>query len=94
MRHIENPDVLCNNPFEGDCEIIYYNLIKVENENNGYGLVTFLVSHEYYGEFKVTEEIDVDGVDCVATYYKTDLEGMDYDWSRYTEDEWHKMHIC
>ena len=41
-----------------------------------------------------SEEIDVDGVDCVATYYKTDLEGMDYDWSRYTEDEWHKMHIC
>ncbi len=82
------------NPLELDCEIIYYNLVKVENENNGYGLVTFLVSHEYYGEFKVTEEIDVDGIICVATYYKTDLQGSSYDWSRYSKEEWHKMHIC
>ena len=82
------------NPLELDCEIIYYNLIKVENENNGYGLVTFLVSHEYYGEFKVTEEIEADSPEDVATYYKRELQGMDYDWSRHTEDEWHKMHIC
>ncbi len=82
------------NPLELDCEIIYDNLVKVENENNGYGLVTFLVSHEYYGEFKVTEEIEADSPEDVATYYKRELQGMDYDWSRHTEDEWHKMHIC
>jgi hypothetical protein len=52
MIHIENPDVLCDNPFEGTCEIIYYKLIKVENDNNGCGLATFLVSHEAYGYFK------------------------------------------
>ena len=82
------------NPLELYCEIIYYNLIKVENEDNGYGLVTFIVSHEYYGEFKVTEEIEADSPEDVATYYKRELQGMDYDWSRHTEDEWHKMHIC
>ena len=93
MRHIENPDVLCDNPFEGTCEIIYYKLIKIENEDNGYGLVTFHVSHEYYGEFKVTEKIDSDGWCNVATYYKNELQGTDYDWSRYSEDEWKNMQI-
>ncbi len=92
MIHIENPDVLCDNPFEGSCEIIYYTLIKVEDENNGYGLVTFLVSHEHYGYFKVTEEIEADSPEDVATYYKRELEGMNYDWSRHTEDKWQSLY--
>ena len=91
MRHIENPDVLCNNPFEGHFEIIYDKFIKVENEENGYGLVTFLVSHEAYGYFKVTEEIESDGWCNVATYYKNELQGTDFDWSRKSEDEWSNL---
>ncbi len=40
--------------------IIYSELVKVENEDNGYGLATFLVWHQVYGYFKVTDEIESD----------------------------------
>jgi hypothetical protein len=74
-------------------DVLYSDFVKVENEVNGYGLVTFLVWHEVNGYFQVTEEIDVDGVEDVVIYYKEELEGTHFDWCRYSEDEWYKMHI-
>ena len=73
-------------------DIFYDRFVKVENEANGYGLVTFLVWHEAYGYFKVTEEIEVDGGDDVVIYYKEELEGTTYDWESKTEDEWYNLH--
>ena len=77
---------------DNSVDIIYSELVKVENEDNGYGLATFLVWHQAYGYFKVTEKIDVDGVEDVAQYYKTELEGTDYDWLRRTEEEWELLY--
>jgi len=69
-------------------DIIYDLLIKVEDDI----LATFLVWHEAYGYFKVTEEIDVDGIDDVAKYYKEELKNTTYDWSSKSEDEWESLY--
>ena len=76
---------------DNSVDIIYSELVKVENEDKGYGLVTFLVWHEVYGYFKVTEEIDVDAAD-VAKYYREELDGTDYDWTYRTEEEWELLY--
>ena len=73
-------------------DVLYDKLIKVENEDKFYGEATFLVWHEAYGFFKVTEEIDSDGFDSVAERYKNDLEGTDYDFCSKSEDEWERRH--
>ncbi len=69
-------------------DVLYDKLIKVEDSSNGYGLATFLVWHEAYGYFKVTEEIESDNEEDAYTYYKNNLEGTGYDWIKRTEEEW------
>jgi hypothetical protein len=69
-------------------DIIYDLLIKVEDDI----LATFLVWHEAYGYFKVTEEIDVDGIDDVAKYYKEELKNTTYNWLSKSEDEWESLY--
>ena len=77
---------------DNSAEVLYDNLIKVKNENNGYALVTFFVWHEAYGYFRVTEEIEADSPEDVATYYKRELDGTPYDWCSKTEDEWELLY--
>ncbi len=77
---------------DNSVDIIYSELVKVENEDNGYGLATFLVWHQAYGYFKVTEEIESDNGEDVAKYYKTELEGTHYDWCSKSEDEWELLY--
>ncbi len=76
---------------DNSVEVLFGKFIKVENEINGYGLITFLVWHEAYGYFKVTEEIEADGKDVVI-YYKEELEGTPYDFLSRAEDEWESLY--
>lgn len=77
---------------DNSADVLYSDFVKVKNENNGYGLVTFFVWHEAYGYFRVTEEIEADSPEDVATYYKRELDGTPYDWCSKSEDEWELLY--
>ena len=86
MRHIENTDVLCNNPFEGSVEILFSDFLKIEF--NKTAILTFLVYHEIWGYFQVSADFDeIDGFENVpynnidiATWYTNVIKDTECNW--------------
>tara|TARA_R110002020_G_scaffold464917_2_gene686010 strand:- start:270 stop:626 length:357 start_codon:yes stop_codon:yes gene_type:complete len=93
MRHIENPDVLCDNPFEGSVDIEFSDFLKIEF--NDTAILTFLIYHEIWGYFQVSadydelhgfEDVPYNNID-LAKWYEDDIQGTPCEWDLRDLDE-------